>query len=90
MIGLRIKLTLDGKLLDEIELRGSSLGTDVLEKIRDSEERAPFQIHFRDSTPSERYKRIMDSYYLKIMSNQHFELSVSSFLYNEETGKEIK
>jgi len=81
MIGLRIRLTLEGSVMDEIELRDLSPGTKVLKKIREFE-KIDNEPEIRASLFYDTYSNIFRSYDAKLMSNENLVLSVSSFVYS--------
>ncbi|MEK6918323.1 MAG: hypothetical protein AABW51_05235 [Nanoarchaeota archaeon] len=80
MIGLRIKLTLDDKVLDEIELRHIGSKAEV-RHIRDHGEEVSIPPSFPSADFFETYRNIVESYNSKIMSNEKITLSINSFEY---------
>ena len=90
MIGLKIKLTLDKNVLEEIELRDMSRylprKTEVIRTV-ESGKIIPSEVIHSNSDFLEAYKDIMKEYYPKLMSNERLVLSINSFVYSRHDNK---
>lgn len=85
MIGLNIKVTLDGKTIDEIEIRDLRPGT-LVKKITYEGE----AVTSSQQTPKgwdNVYREIVDQYTPILMSNEKLVFSTRSFVYSENEKK---
>jgi hypothetical protein len=77
MKGLRIRLLQGDKIFEETELRDLRPGTEVKLSIGSTSDSQKF-----DSTFSDVYQNVLNSYITKLMSNEELTLSVNCFLYD--------
>ncbi|MFH1503645.1 MAG: hypothetical protein ABIE36_03235 [Candidatus Diapherotrites archaeon] len=83
MKGFRIELTLQGKTLDEIELRYTSSGTEVRQTKEDGKE-VSYVSDFKNPHFFDAYLEIIASYSNQLLSNEELKLSSGAFLYDSE------
>jgi len=81
MKGFIIELTLQGDVLDEIELRDTLPGTEIRGIKVNGEDISPKPV-FRDSAFFDTYREILASYENHILSNGKLRLSSHSFVYD--------
>ena len=82
MKGLVIKLMLDEKVLEKVELRDRLSGTDVRRTVNRGVESFPCAPESIDSPFLDTYHDVVASYDSHLLSNEELKLSVSSFLYD--------